>query len=103
MASGWSPVGSKSATTLNSGTSPSVGAPADTPAVALTCAVDTPPARRYGVAPSGRAHAGRIPTSQPRTEVVSDMPIALSDGVVEWLRTSGVRVGVVILAAVVVS
>jgi small conductance mechanosensitive channel len=31
------------------------------------------------------------------------MPIALSDGVMEWLRTSGVRVGVVILAAVVVS
>jgi small-conductance mechanosensitive channel len=31
------------------------------------------------------------------------MPIALSDGVLEWLRTSGVRIGVVIVLAAVLS
>ncbi|MFL5799908.1 MAG: mechanosensitive ion channel family protein [Actinomycetota bacterium] len=31
------------------------------------------------------------------------MPIALSDGILEWLRTSGVRIGVVIVLAVVLS
>jgi small-conductance mechanosensitive channel len=31
------------------------------------------------------------------------MPIALSDGVLEWLRTSGVRIGVVVVLAVALS
>ncbi len=31
------------------------------------------------------------------------MPIAVSDGILEWLRTSGVRIGVVIVLAVVLS
>ncbi len=71
----------------------------------LTRPVDTPPApsvRCGPVRPSTRRDT-RQPEPLYPDEVNPTMPIALSDGALEWLRTSGIRIAAVIVVAVILS